>query len=360
MKYHIFDDGQIKRLRSPEYNYVFDKKTGHFSRWGKTLESDPVMAPGPEILDLEISEGPCIACDFCYKENGQGQTEHHMNIEEFKTILSKMPPTLTQIAFGITNIGSNPDFFAMMDHSRAMGIIPNYTCNGHGVTTEVAEYTAKTCGAVAVSVYDKDKSYNAIHKFTEAGMTQINIHFMLCEETYDKAFEILEDRLIDPRLSKLNAIVFLAYKPKGHNKGQFHTIRDIEKYKKIIAFCAANNISFGCDSCSAPMILKAYHDSPLYDKVAPVIEPCEAGCFSSYINCHGFYSPCSFTEGEGDWEQGLNVLTCNDFSKDIWFQAKTELFRQELLSSTQKDPVCMSCKSQSICRVCPTFEGIRC
>lgn len=361
MKYLIKDDMNYKVVHAADnsYNSVFNKNTGEFHRWGKTFDEDPMSGP-VEILDLEISEGPCIACEFCYKENGPNMPEHHMSFEEFVTIFNKMPKTLTQIAFGITNIKSNQEFYAMAEYARARGVVPNYTCNGHGVTSVVANWTARTCGAVAVSVYDKDKSYDAIKKFTDEGMTQVNIHFMLAEETFDRAMEILNDRLTDPRLSKMNAIVFLAYKPKGTNRGEFHTIRDIEKYKKIIAFCAEHNISFGCDSCSAPMVLKAYHDNPLYEKVAPVIEPCEAGCFSSYINCHGIYSPCSFTEGENDWEQGLNVLTCEDFVKDIWMNAKTELFRQELLLSTKKDPLCQGCKSQPICRTCPTFEGINC
>lgn len=168
MKYLVFDNGTIKYLRSPEYNYRFDRNNGNFSRWGRTFADDPIMSPGPEILDLEISEGPCIACEFCYKENGPQMPEHHMTYEEFVTIFNKMPKTLTQIAFGITNIKSNPDFYHMAEYARARGVVPNYTCNGHGVTSVVANWTARTCGAVAVSVYDKEKSYDAIKKFTDA------------------------------------------------------------------------------------------------------------------------------------------------------------------------------------------------
>lgn len=222
----------------------------------------------------------------------------------------------------------------------------------HQPTVDISEYEELSLSEFLDSQNLSEEEKNDVVR----SMFAVNIHFMLAEETYDRAFEILNDRLSDPRLAKMNAIVFLAYKPKGTNRGEFHTIRDIEKYKKIIEFCSRNNISFGCDSCSAPMVLAAYHDNPIYEKVAPVIEPCEASCFSSYINCHGFYSPCSFTEGEHDWEQGLNVLTCEDFVKDIWMNPKTELFRQELLTSTKNDPGCVGCKSLSICRTCPVFD----
>ena len=32
-----------KGIKTPEYNLVFDTKTGFMARWGKTIEDDPVM-----------------------------------------------------------------------------------------------------------------------------------------------------------------------------------------------------------------------------------------------------------------------------------------------------------------------------
>ena len=31
----------IKILRSPDYNFIFNKDTGFFARWGKTIDDDP-------------------------------------------------------------------------------------------------------------------------------------------------------------------------------------------------------------------------------------------------------------------------------------------------------------------------------
>lgn len=112
-----------------------------------------------------FSEG--ILVHNCYKENGGDQPVKNMTFEEFKTVIDKMPPLLTQIAFGIMNISTNPDFFKMMEYSREKGIIPNFTCHGFDVSPEIAHRVASLCGAVAVSVYDKEKSYNAIEMFTE-------------------------------------------------------------------------------------------------------------------------------------------------------------------------------------------------
>ena len=108
----IINNEKYKICRSSDYNFIFNKKTGFFARWGKTKKEDPLCGPSPEILDLEISSGgDCKGkCPFCYKCNGEdGDPTHNMTFEEFKIIFDKMPPTLTQIAFGIMDITTNPD-----------------------------------------------------------------------------------------------------------------------------------------------------------------------------------------------------------------------------------------------------------
>jgi radical SAM protein with 4Fe4S-binding SPASM domain len=348
-----------------EYNSVLFKHDGQFARWGATQEEDPLYGPAPEILDLEISYGGRCAgnCEFCYKENGGDQPVKNMTLAEFRIILEKMPRTLGQIAFGIMNISSNPDFFPMMRLARERGVIPNYTCHGFDVTPQVAAETAKLCGAVAVSVYDKEKSYNAIKMFTDAGMRQVNIHYMLAEETYEAAFRLMDDVRTDPRLEGLRAIVFLAYKPKGRNAGHFTTIKDPAKYAALLEYgkpsWGKRNINWGCDSCSAPTILKTLeiHDPKALDSLSQVIEPCEATCFSSYINADGEFFPCSFTEGQPGWETGLNVFESKDFIEDVWNHPRTRGFRENLLGTTKG---CTGCPSQRLCRTCPIYPITGC
>lgn len=69
MTIKIYEDNKYKLVRSEHYNTNFDKETGFFQRWGKTEDDDPIMAPAPEILDIEIStrcsgiyDKPCKFC----------------------------------------------------------------------------------------------------------------------------------------------------------------------------------------------------------------------------------------------------------------------------------------------------------
>ncbi len=339
----IFDNEKYKICKSSDYNFIFDKETGFFARWGTTREEDPQYGPSPELLDLEISTGKCSGkCPFCYKGNGEDINTHHMTFEEFKIIFHKMPPTLTQIAFGICDVDSNPDFFRMMEYAREHGVIPNYTCNGLKITDEVARKTAEICGAVAVSVVNRKKTFEAIRKFIAHGMKQTNLHFMLSNQTYDEAFEIVDVLSSDPSLHGFNAIVFLQYKPKGRNTDFYSSVLDIEKYRKLVDYCRSKEISFGFDSCSANIFIDSINEDISEEEkeiMKRVSEPCESGLFSSYINCKGQFFVCSFAEGEDQWTKGIDVLTCKDFLQDVWFHPRVVEWRKRLIANGRNCPI---------------------
>lgn len=330
---NVIDTGTFKYFRSREYNYNFDRRDGHFARWGKALKDDPQWSPyGPEILDLECSticSGLGKPCPWCYKSNGlKGK---NMSIGTFKKILDKMPETLTQVAFGIGSIGSNPDLEAMFDYCRSKGIIPNITINGHGLLKKHIKMLLK-CGAVAVSSYrPKDVCYDAVKRLKDAGHAQINIHKLLCDDTYNDCLEAVSDHTTDDRLVGLNAIVFLLMKPKG-KRNKLKQLRDFKRYKQLVSFAMSLKVPIGFDSCSAPHFTRAIQGHPKADDIMKMVEPCESGCFSSYINVDGKYFHCSFTEGEPGWE-GIDVVNCKDFLKDVWYHPETERFRKLVLDN---------------------------
>jgi len=130
-QYRIMDAKTVKICLGDDYNFVFDKVNGDFKRWGKTFDDDPEFSPiSPEILDLEISVNGCPnKCKFCYKNN-TNEPATNMSFDTFKKIIDSMPKCLTQIAFGITGVQTNPDFIKMMEYCREIGVIPNFTLSG--------------------------------------------------------------------------------------------------------------------------------------------------------------------------------------------------------------------------------------
>ena len=343
-----------KLFASEVYNYIFDKKTGYFARWGKTKDDDPSMSPfGPEIADIEIST-VCNGlnnkpCKFCYKSNtGKGD---NMDFETFKKVFHNLPKTLTQIAFGIGDIDGNPDMWKIFDYCRNNDyneVIPNVTINGARLTPEILDRLATTMGAIAVSRYNpSDYCYDAVEALTDRGMKQVNIHMLLSAETYDECIKLIDDAVNDTRLKNLNAIVFLALKPKGRGKCMT-PLSDNKKYKELIYYAFEKGVSIGFDSCSAPMFLQAVQDDESYNRYEQLAEPCESYLFSIYINEKGITYPCSFLEEESE---GIDLTQKDMKLKDYWLATSTNKWRKDLLQT--------ACSNNCLvkgCRQCPKYD----
>ena len=352
---HVHDEPDRKDFSSPDYNYTFCKKTGYFERWGRTRDDDPDYAPAPEILDLEISVNGCPkiageSCRFCYKGNTAGEPTN-MSFDTFREIFDKMSTALTQIAFGITGVQTNPDFLRMMHYTRERGVIPNFTLSGADLTDRLAEECAEVVGALAVSAYERDRDlcYNTVQKFVSLGIDQTNIHLLVSKETMPFVMQVVRDRLKDPRLQEMGSIVFLGVKPKGRARDNFHPITK-EGYKVLVGLCLAAGIRFGFDSCSEPKYEHAVKSFPFPDNAKRMLiecaESCESSLMSSYISCDSKYWHCSFAENE-DGQRCVDVLDAEDFVRDVWNSPEVVEFRERSVES-----------GVGGCRYCTVFPEI--
>jgi len=342
LDYVLRDSKNFKALISDKVNYSFDKNNGNMAVWGKTKEEDPDFSPyGNFILDIEITtkcKGPRrkdengilrhALCNFCYKSNTPDGK--NMSLDMFKNILDRMPPVLTQIAFGAdAQAEANPKLFDMMRYSRSKGIIPNITVAD--ISDEIADQLVANCGAVAVSRYaDKDVCYDSIKKLTDRGLTQTNMHFCIFEESYDQAIETMMDMKSDQRLAKMNAIVFLSLKKKGRGKTGFTPLSQ-EKFATLVNKAFELEIPFGFDSCGANKFLESIKDRPDYKQLSMLAEPCESTGMSFYIDTDGNGFPCSFAEGSEGWSDGIPVYNCENFVKDVWMNPRIKEFRENII-----------------------------
>lgn len=350
-----------KHFRSEKYNWSFNRKDGTFLRWGKTKEDDPSYSPiGPEIADIELSSGKCSGsgtddkdspCRWCYKSNG-GNEVKYMSLETFKKIFSVINQNgqITQFAAGITDIDACKSMWDIFAYCRENDVVPNITINGNRMTSEYYDNLAKYCGAVAVSHYNDETCFNAVKELTSRGMTQINIHRMICLQNYQDCLDLIDKAKSDPRLEKLNAIVFLALKPKGRGI-HFTPMQDINKYRTLVQKAFDNGVGIGADSCSAEMMLMACKGMKNFERIEQNIESCESGCMSIYCDVDGNYWPCSFCENVSKTLIGsveikpINLLEVNDFLKEVWFAPQTKEWRKNLIETSRNN-----------CRRCPVYD----
>jgi radical SAM protein with 4Fe4S-binding SPASM domain len=334
----VLDGKQKKIMKSSNgsYNSIFNKENGLFLRWGKTADEDPEWCEyGPEIADIEVSTICHNGCTFCYKSNTTNGK--YMTLETFKKVFEKLPKTVTQIAFGIGDIDSNPDLYSIMEYCRNNGVIPNITINGKRMTAYDYDRLVGVCGAVAVSYYDDMSCIDAIKNLGQRGLKQINIHCLMSEETYEQCMKAASIKLWDLYAKTyLNAVVFLWLKPKG-DTNTYHQISE-EHYKNVIKNAMFSGTNIGFDSCSAPHVLRIMPDQRDY------IEPCESTLFSIYINVDGKAFPCSFCEGVNGYN-GMDVVNNKDFNK-VWLSEEFVRFRSALLDN----------KDENECRNCPIYK----
>ena len=107
----------------------------------------------------------------CYKGNRKGSNATNMSFETFHKIFKTFPPTLTQIAFGITSVGSHPELFKIFQYCRDNGVIPNVTINGADpLTDEQIGKLVQVCGAMAISVVwpTPEKGFDLIKRINNA------------------------------------------------------------------------------------------------------------------------------------------------------------------------------------------------
>jgi len=342
--------GDWRYCRSAEYNWNFNLKTGFFARWGRTFEEDPNTAPCCEILDIEVSTICNNGCDACYKSNtGSGR---NMSLETFSRILKSMPMNLTQIALGIGDIDANPDLYAMMAFAREIGVVPNITINGRNISEQHYNQLSRLCGAVAVSHYN-DGCFDAVQELTTRGLDQVNIHQILSKETTQECFDLINRAANDPRLAKLNAIVFLLLKPKG-KRNALTPVTDNTVYRDLLLLANEKGIGIGMDSCGAPSLMKSCENIPkIRDVIRVCAEPCESTCFSIYVSVDGEVYPCSFCEGTPGWETGIAI---KESMVDVWNNDRIVAWRNNLINST-KDCIC---DFKQGCRSCPVFDITPC
>ena len=332
----IKNTAYTKVVESETYYYVFDKQTGYFVRWGETKDDDPVMAPGFEILDWEISTICDNNCRYCYKSNkSEGKTIDIVTFSEYLLRLKAMNPFWCQTAFGVGSLRYIPELGIILHKTRSAGIIPNITISCHETWQPGIEAIKTYCGACAVSNYHLDKTLS-LADYLRSGhsrLAQVNVHQLLSKETLPDCFKLIQ-AVWDLQLQGNNpvtAIVFLWVKPKGRAlENQYHPVSQNE-LNLLIETALERKIGIGFDSCSASFVLQ----NTLMKRYTEYIEPCESTLFSAYLDVDGIFYPCSFC---ADVCAGVPIQQITSI-QDLWESEQYIAFREKLLENNRSCPI---------------------
>lgn len=300
---------------------------------------DPFMRDICGLLDIGVmgtcqhgQSGLCLqASNDCY-QSGNKIAKPNMSVKDFKSIIEQVENKIFQVALGGRgDVNKHENFEDLLKICRDHNIIPNYTTSGLGLTDEEVLITKKYVGSAAISWYRHQHTFDAISQFIKAGI-KTNIHFVLSKKSIDEAIDFIKN---DKWPEKINAVIFLLYKPVGEGKPEYVLQADDPKLK--VFFDLVNNFKgdykLGFDSCSIPGIIN------FTNTINPVlVDTCEGARFSAYISADMNMLPCSFDQ-ELTWAVNLKEYTI----KEAWDSALFQNFRKQLRTS------CPNCSDRTEC-----------
>jgi len=319
----------LKRVKNDRYEILFDSSTGFEILQGINGYSDPFALDYPSLIDIGIMGHCDNKCVYCY----QGDLiQPNMKLEHFKRIIDESKKNTMQVALGGRgNPNKHENFLQVVAHCRNNNVVPSYTTSGIDLTQKEVEITKEYCGAVAISMHSKDYTWRAIKMFTEAGCLT-NIHYVLSEHSFWPALALVRGENVYNECfdtEKINAIIFLLFKPQGRAKDLLDWRLSEDKlalfFREILANEDKRNFLVGMDSCLVNKMKKL--DIKLDPMQEMSVDSCEGARMSCYISPDMKLMPCSFCNQE---DEGQSILDSS--IQEIWAGGeKFKNFRNKLV-----------------------------
>lgn len=312
-------NGNVKTTITDKYAIMFNMVTGVEMLTGIKGHEDPFVLEMPSLMDIGVM-GTCPnRCSFCYQGDKQ---QPNMSINDYKRLIYSVKDSVNQVALGGRgNPDEHPAIYEMLAYARQCNIIPNYTTAGNNFTPAKAEMSKMT-GVTAVSMYFQDYTFSALKMLMDAGV-KTNIHWIVSSETLPIILKLVRDGVdvFGGRLDmdRLNAIVFLMFKPCGRGADHPELIVPDEGIKEFAEAMRSHKgpWKIGLDSCMVGRIAGVVG---LTEQEQVFTDACEGSRASVYITPDMKLLPCSFGQTIVD---GVSLNT-NTF-KEAW---DSKLFRE--------------------------------
>jgi radical SAM protein with 4Fe4S-binding SPASM domain len=282
------------RRHAPGYNFAGDLESGVTFRWGATPALDPAFAPWPELADISISNRCSKGCDFCYRDSVPAGGL--MSLEEYDFVLYQLQSprwgSVFQVALGGGEPLEHPHLLEFLRLTRTRGVIPNFTTNGELLDRSLVTALAGLAGAVAISIPRLEAlDPRKVALLAGAGL-RANLHYVLERRNLEEATAIVEGRF-DGLLADVNAVIFLTYKPRGRGTADRCLREGPELDRFLVAIDARRSgVRIGFDACFVPLLLRSTRIDP------SLVDACECGFFSVYVDEQLQVKPCSFACGD--------------------------------------------------------------
>jgi len=321
-----YNSDNVKVVETEKYAIVFNPKTGEEVLTGINGHKDPFFLEYPSMLDIGIMGHCDNHCEFCYQGD---KYEENMSLEGFKLIIDQSKDYVNQVALGGRGDPNQHEHFEeILKYCVKNNIVPNYTTSGIRLSDKQIEISKDYCGAVAISMLNKVHTYNSLVRLMNAGV-KTNIHYVLTKNNAEHAIRLIHgDDMYRTnfKLSSINAIIFLLFKPAGRGK-ELDWSPTLDQLKEFAESIKKPNVKFkiGMDSCLINKVAQIRKLTPLEELYA---DTCEGARMSCYITPDERLVPCSF--GDHD-KYGIDISKGN--LQEVWKTGESFITFREVLSN---------------------------
>lgn len=323
-----YNPKNVKVVKNDKYIIIFNPKTGEEVLSGIDGYLDPFVLNYPSMLDIGIMGHCDNKCSFCYQGD---KWEENMSLEGFKLIIDQSKDYVNQVALGGRGDPNQHKYFKeILKYSVDNNIIPNYTTSGINLTDDQIEVSKQFCGAVAVSMHSNNYTWDSLKRLMDANV-KTNIHFIVTKNNIEEIFKLIQgidiwDKKVN--LDKLNAVVFLLFKPAGRGKNlDWSPTKDQLKTFSELIKKPNTKFKVGMDSC---LINKVSQARELTELEEMFTDTCEGSRMSCYITPDERLVPCSF----GDHDRyGIDISKGN--LQEVWMTGKSFMDFRKILNENK-------------------------
>lgn len=319
----------------------------------------------PTLIDVQVTRRCNMGCPHCYASSQPGA--EHMAFDDLQSLLEQASRAgVCQMAIGGGEPLLHPRLVDILELSSALGIVPNLTTSGDGMTPRILEAMAQCCGAVALSLEGVGPDFalrrRSGFRFFESSRARLREHGIptvlqvtLSAENLPALPSIVDYCLAIP---DLYGVIFLAYKPVGRGQAYHRSLSSVDPavlYPQLrdafLRLSAHTRVGYDC--CMTPAITGI--DVELGFEDQHLLEGCSAARTSVGITTGLDVVPCTFAT-----HLPLGNLRTQSF-EEIWHGQAAAAFRKKLDEHAEGRDACRQCPSRSSCLGgCPEWDLVGC
>jgi len=319
----------------------------------------------PTLVDIQLTRRCTHGCPHCYVDAGPDGA--HMPWPDVRAVLRACADAgVCQIAIGGGEPLLHPRLADLLDEAHGLGLVPNLTTTGVGLTESTLDALARCCGAVALSLEGVGERFATRRRqgFTRFGEARAALasrgiptvlQVTLSAENLADLPAIVDHCLAD---GDLYGVILLAYKAVGRGEAYDTPLSSLDAREVHATLTDAllrlsPHTRVGYDCCLTPGITGIERELELTE--ADQLEGCSAARSSIGVSVDLDVVPCTFTTF-----RPLGNLRTHSL-REIWLGHEAEAFRRRLDERAERDPACRSCALQRSCLGgCPEWDLVRC